>query len=81
MPAPPPLRQEVTQLNYALAGAVNKLLGRPEYEVCKCLRRAYPEGREVPQPKLTNRAPQAEQWSRKLSKKENKLHWQFVFDC
>lgn len=29
--APPPLRQEVTQLNYALAGAVNKLSGSPEY--------------------------------------------------
>lgn len=30
-PAPPPLGQEVPQLNYALAGAVNKLSGRPEH--------------------------------------------------
>lgn len=26
-------------------------------------------------------APRAEQWSRKPSKKENKLHWQFAFYC
>lgn len=77
----PPRRQEAPRLNYALAGAVNKLSGRPEHRGAQSLRTAYPGGREVPEPKLTNRAPQAEQWSRKLSKKENKLHWQFVFDC
>jgi len=26
-------------------------------------------------------APRAEQWPRKPSKKENKLHWQFAFYC
>lgn len=44
-PAPPPLRQEVPRLNYAFAGAVNKLSGCPSTEVCKCLRTAYPGGR------------------------------------
>ena len=54
---PPPLRQEVMQLNYALAGAVNKLWAAPEYRLVQVPKESLPWRKRSPGAKTNKQGP------------------------